>query len=147
MTTLYGTLRPRRSLLRSAGALSLGFVTIVVLSLGTDQLFRVLDVFPPWGEPMNEPSDNLLALGYRCIYGVLGSFAAARFAPDAPMGHALALGAIGLLPSAAGVVAAFNMALGPAWYPIALFLTVMPCAWLGGALFRSHNTLAAGCRA
>ena len=109
-----------------------GFVSIVVLSVGTDQLFHVLDVYPPWGEPMNETSDNLLALSYRCAYGVLGSFIAARLAPYAPMRHAIGLGVIGLPFSAAGMVAAIRMELGPAWYPVALFLTVLPCAWLGG---------------
>jgi hypothetical protein len=29
---------------------------------------------------------------------------------------------------------------GPAWYPIALVLTTMPCAWLGGALHRVGPT-------
>ena len=130
---------PRRRHLRSAGALLLGFVSIVVLSLGTDQLFHVLGVYPPWGEPMNEPGDNLLALTYRCVYGVLGSFIAARFAPYAAMGHALALGVIGLPLSAAAMVAALELDLGPAWYPIALFLTVLPCAWLGGVLYRTRN--------
>jgi hypothetical protein len=24
----------------------------------------------------------------------------------------------------------------PAWYPIAIALTALPCAWLGGALYR-----------
>jgi hypothetical protein len=133
------TPRPQRSLSRSAGALLLGFASIVALSLGTDQLLHSLGVFPAWGEPMNDPGDNLLALTYRCIYGVLGSFVAARFAPNAPMRHALMLGAIGLLPSAVGVGAALSMDLGPSWYPIALFLTVMPCAWLGGVLYRSRN--------
>lgn len=127
---------------RSAGALLAGFVAIVVLSLGTDQLFHVLGVFPPWGEPMNEFGDNLLALAYRCVYGVLGSAIAARLAPRAPMGHALALGAIGLPLSAAGMFAALRMELGPAWYPIALFLTVLPCAWLGGLLHRSRAGVA-----
>jgi hypothetical protein len=128
--------RPRRHVLRSAGALLLGFVSIVMLSLGTDQLFHELGVYPPWSERMDEPGDNLLALSYRCAYGVLGSYIAARFAPYAPMGHALALGVIGLPLGAAGMVAALRLDLGPAWYPIALFLSVLPCAWLGGVLYR-----------
>lgn len=121
-------------------ALLSGFVSIFVLSLGTDQLFHVLGVYPPWGEPMNDVGDNLLALGYRCLYGVLGSTIAARLAPSAPMAHALGLGAIGLPLSAAGMVAAIRVDLGPAWYPIALFLTVLPCAWLGGLLQRALDT-------
>jgi hypothetical protein len=34
----------------------------------------------------------LLALSYRCVYGVVGSYIAARFAPRNPMRHAMALG-------------------------------------------------------
>ncbi len=72
--------QPRR-LLRSAGAVLLGFVAVVVLSLGTDQVLHMLEVYPPWGQPMNDTDDNLLALAYRCVYGVVGGYITARFAP------------------------------------------------------------------
>ncbi len=72
---------PPRRLWRSVGAVFLGFIVVVVLSLGTDQVMHLLNVYPPWGEPMNETSDNLLALAYRCVYGVLGSYLTARFRP------------------------------------------------------------------
>jgi len=124
---------PRR-LWRSVGAVLLGFVAVVVLSLGTDQVLHVLEVYPPWGQPMNDTGDNLLALAYRCVYGVVGSYIAARFAPHSPMRHALALGVIGFVLSTAGAIAAINMNLGPIWYPISLVLTALPCAWLGGVL-------------
>jgi len=129
---------PRR-LLRSTGAVLLGFFAIVVLSLGTDQVMHSLEVYPPWGQPMNETGDNLLALAYRCVYGVLGSYIAARFAPHNPMRHALVLGVIGFVLSTAGAIAAINMNLGPSWYPILLVLTALPCAWLGGALHRKWH--------
>ncbi|HEY7652054.1 MAG TPA: hypothetical protein VIG07_04470 [Methylomirabilota bacterium] len=62
---------------------------------------------------------------------------AARLAPRAPMRHALILGAIGLVPSLAGAITAITMVdLGPSWYPLALVLTALPCAWLGGVLHR-----------
>src|SRR5512134_1497548 len=76
-------------------ALLVGFLAVVALSLGTDQLFHVLGVYPPWGEPMRDAGDNILALTYRCIYAVLGSWIAARLASEAPMRHAIALGVIG----------------------------------------------------
>jgi hypothetical protein len=120
--------------LRSAGALLAGFVVVIGLSLATDQLLHVLEVYPPWGQPMHEPSLNLLALSYRVVYAIAGSYLAARLAPRAPMGHALALGCIGLALSTAGALAAIELDLGPSWYPIALALTALPCAWLGGAL-------------
>ena len=130
---------PRR-LLRSAAALLLGFFAVVVLSLGTDQVLHVLDVYPPWGQPMYGTGLNLLALAYRSVYAVVGSYIAARFAPRNPMRHALALGVVGLVLSVAGAIAAITLAdLGPNWYPVALVLTALPCAWLGGALYRVRH--------
>ena len=126
-----------RHLLRSTGAVLAGFVTVVALSLGTDQLLHELEVYPPWGQPMPQPGLNLLALAYRSVYAVLGSYIAARLAPRAPMRHALILGGIGFVLSFAGMLVALGMPeLGPLWYPIALVATALPCAWIGGALHR-----------
>ena len=127
---------PPRRLLRSLAAVLLGFVAVVVLSLGTDQVLHVLEVYPPWGQPMHDPALNLLALAYRSVYAVVGCYIAARFAPHAPMRHALALGVLGLVLSLAGAIAAIPADLGPDWYPVALVLTALPCAWLGGVLHR-----------
>jgi len=44
-----------------------------VLSLGTDELFHLVRVYPPWNQPINDPGLNLLALSWRIIYTVLGS--------------------------------------------------------------------------
>jgi len=63
-----------RNLLRSTGAVLLGFIAVVVLSLGTDQVLHALDVYPPWGQPMHATGLVLLALSYRLVYGVLGSY-------------------------------------------------------------------------
>lgn len=125
---------PPRHLWRSVVAVFLGFIAVVVLSLGTDQVMHTLNVYPPWGEPMNDTSDNLLALIYRCIYGVIGSYITARFAPHSPMRHVWIGGGIGFVISTLGVIAATRMNLGPMWYPILLALTALPCAWLGGML-------------
>jgi hypothetical protein len=123
------------SLLRSIGAVLLGLVVIVVLSLGTDQILHELGVYPPWGQPMNEPGDNFLAFAYRCVYGVIGGYVTARFSHSAPMRDALILGAVGLVLSMAGAIAAIPMNLGPVWYPIALVVIALPCAWLGARLY------------
>jgi hypothetical protein len=125
---------PRR-LARSIGAVLCGLVTVVGLSLGTDQVLHVLDVYPPWGQSMHDPWLNLLALTYRILYAVIGSYVAAGLAPHAPMRHAMAVGVIGLVLSAAGaVVTITRYDLGPDWYPIALVITALPCAWVGGVL-------------
>lgn len=126
----------KQNVARSIAAGLTGFVSIVVLSLGVDQILHVTHVYPPWGEPMNEPALNLLALSYRLVFGVLGSWLAARISPRNPMRHALVLGGIGLVLSTAGAAATIPLKLGPAWYPIALVVTALPCAWLGGVLDR-----------
>ncbi|MFN0123909.1 MAG: hypothetical protein ACKV2V_25685 [Blastocatellia bacterium] len=123
---------------RSAIALFIGFLAVVIPSLGTDQIMHSLNIYPPWGEPMNETSDNLLALAYRCAYGALGSYLAARFAPRHPMRYAMILGVIGFALSLLGAIAAIPLKLGPSWYPISLVVTALPCAWLGG---RFHHWL------
>lgn len=127
-----------RNLLRSTGAVLVGFIVVVVLSLATDQLLHVLNVYPPWGQPMNDPGLNFLALSYRIVYTVLGSYITARLAPRNPMRHALVLGVIGFVAGSAGAIAAIPMNLGPAWYPIAIVVTALPCAWLGGLLYRGR---------
>jgi hypothetical protein len=124
-----------RRLLRSSAAVLLGLFSVFALSLGTDQVLHLLEVYPPWGQPMYETSLNLLALSYRIVYGIVGGYISARFAPRNPMRHALVLGVVGLVLSTAGaIIAITTMDLGPAWYPIVLALTAVPCAWLGGAL-------------
>ena len=127
--------------MRSTVAVVLGFLAVVVLSLGTDQLLHVLQVYPPWGEPMHEPGLNLLALSYRIVYTVFGSYLTARLAPHSPMRHVWVLAGIGFVIGTAGAIAAIPMNLGPAWYPIALALSALPCAWLGGVLYRRRQAL------
>ena len=129
---------PRR-IGRSILAVAAALFANASLALALDQIFHVIGVYPPWGEPMHEPELNALALVYRCVYAVIGCYLAARLAPSAPMRHAMMLGAIGLLLSTAGAAAAIDMNLGPSWYPIALALSSIPCAWIGGVLHRARH--------
>jgi hypothetical protein len=120
---------------RSIVAVFAGFVAVAGLSLATDQLFHVLEVYPPWGQPMYETGLNALALSYRIAYTVLGGFITARLAPRAPMRHVTILALIGLVAGTAGAIVAITQAdLGPNWYPIALAATAYPCTWFGGRL-------------
>ena len=127
-------------LLRSAAAVFSGFIAVFVLSLGTDQVLHVLKVYPPWGEPMYDTSLCLLALSYRIPYNVFGSYLTARFAPHSPMLHVWVGAGIGLVLCTAGVIVAMTMHLGALWYPIALALSTLPCAWLGGTLHRLSSS-------
>jgi hypothetical protein len=78
----------------------------------------------------------LLATIYRTIYGVFGSYIAARLAPDRPMLHAMILGVLGFAVSILGAVATWNggPAFGPHWYPVALVVLALPTAWVGGKI-------------
>ena len=121
---------------RGVAAVLLGFVAVAVLSLVTDQVLHVFGVYPPWGQPMWDASDNLLALAYRSVYTVVGGYIVARLAPRNPMRHVLVLGVLGFLVALAGTIATIPTELGPAWYPVALVLTAVPLVWLGGVLHR-----------
>ena len=103
---------------------------------GRVEALHAAGVFPPQGQPMFDPALNALALGYRCFFSVLGCALTAALAPNRAMGHALTLGAIGTVLSALGAAAAINLNLGPVWYPVALALSALPCAWIGGKLAR-----------
>jgi hypothetical protein len=46
---------------------------------------------------------------------------------------------LGFVVSTIGAITTIPMKLGPAWYPIALVLTALPFAWLGGALERRRH--------
>jgi hypothetical protein len=126
---------PPRSLLRSTGAVVAGLIAVFVLSLGTDEALHLLGLYPPWAVRMSDALFGL-ATAYRIVYGVAGGYLVARLAPDAPMRHALLYGAVGVVMSAAGLLASVtHPELGPLWYPVALLLTALPCAWAGGRLY------------
>ena len=132
-TTAAAGSRPA-SVPRSIGAVLLGFAFVFATSLGIDQVLHVLRVYPPWGEPMHDTGLNLLALAYRLPIQVAGCWLAARVAPRNPMRHAMVIGWLGLVLGGLGAVGAITAKLGPAWYPILLALSSVPCAWLGGKL-------------
>jgi hypothetical protein len=116
---------------RSIAAVLIGVVVTVALSLGVDELFHLAQVYPPWDQPMNEVSDNLLALSYRLVIQTLAGMITLRVAGYAPTGHAIAFGAIGLVLGSAGAIATGMQpeAFGPRWYPWAVALSAIPCAF------------------
>jgi hypothetical protein len=122
-----------RSIGRSILALFAGFVAGVVLSLGTDLGLHAVGLWPSLGQPMSGQL-LLFATIYRTIYGIIGAYIVARFAPRRPLEHALIGGAIGTLMSIAGAAVTWNRGLGPHWYPLALVILALPSAWVGGRL-------------
>jgi hypothetical protein len=70
------------------------------------------------------------------VFGVVGSYIAARLAPEGPMLHAMAVGVLGFVAGVAGAIGTWNRGaeFGPHWYPVALIVIALPCAWLGGKI-------------
>ncbi len=124
-----------KNTLTSIGAVLAGFVAVFVLSLGTDVVMHIAGVFPQLGQPMSDALFVLATL-YRTVYCIAGSYIAARLAPNRPTEPALVLGVLGLIVSITGAVVTWNKgpAFGPHWYPLALIVTAIPCAWVGGRL-------------
>lgn len=127
-----GTTPPRR-LGQSVWAIVAGFLVVVVLSIGTDIVLHKLGIFPPLGQKM---ADRLFvwATIYRTIYGIIGSYTTARLAPYRPMWHAMMGAAIGMILGTVAAVVTWNKDLGPHWYPLALIVTGIPCAWIGAKI-------------
>ncbi len=126
--------RPTRRWLRTVLAIFAGFVVVVILSIGTDAILHGLKIYPVLGQGM---SDELFAgaTAYRTLYAIIGSYITARLAPDRPMWHAMVGGVIGLILSIVGAVATWkHTEMGPHWYPLALVVTALPAAWLGGKI-------------
>ena len=128
-----------RNLWRSAGAILAGMLTVIVLSLGTDEILHLTQVFPPWDAKFDDPGLNALALTYRCIYNVIGAILAARLAPRNVARHLWIFALIGLALGTLGAAATIPMHLGPAWYPILLAISALPCTWIGALIFRARS--------
>jgi hypothetical protein len=127
------------SKLKSAAAVLAGFVTVVILSTGTDFVLEAASVFPPQTDPGAYTGFMLFwALVYRCVYTVAGGYVTARIAPDRPIRHVVILGIIGTVAGTAGVI--FSWDLTPHhWYPILIAVTALPCTWIGGRMRAKRN--------
>jgi len=124
-----------RNAFKSIGAVLAGVLAVFVLSLGSDVVLHATGVFPGWGKSMSDAL-FVLATVYRIFFGMAGGYVTARLAPGKPMKHSLVYGVVGVVLSIAGAAATWNKGpeFGPHWYPVALVVTAMPCAWLGGKL-------------
>jgi hypothetical protein len=131
------TARPQRRALRSIGAVLAGFLVIAIASTATDALMRALGIFPSGTtDPMSDGL-FLLAAAYRAVYGIFGTYLAARLAPSKPFQHALVLGAIGVVLGTLGAIAMWSF--GGHWYAIANIAMPLPAALIGGKLARFRS--------
>jgi hypothetical protein len=119
-------------MLRSILAIVAGFVTIGVLSVGTNAALHAAGFLPDADQPIFDTGLLLLTVAYVAVYAIAGCYLTAVLAPNRPMLHALILGALGLVlnvATAAGMRGQF-----PDWYLAAGVLLTMPYAWIGGKL-------------
>lgn len=122
--------------IRRVGAVLAGFVLVFVGQTATDFALAAIGVFPALDKPFADQRLFFIALGHRFAWQVVAGWLIARLAPDHPMRHALVLAGIGTVAAIAGAVMMRGM--GPAWYPIALAVSVIPTIWLGARLRESQ---------
>ena len=127
------TQRPRQ-IGRSIVAVIGGILAGVILTILTDMALHAAGIFPPLGQSTAH-GPFALATAYRIVFGILGSYVIALLAPNRPMQHALVGGLASVIVNTVGAIATWNRGLSPHWYPIALIVISMPCAWIGGKLY------------
>ena len=122
------------NILKSIGAVLAGLIFIFLTHSGVDLILESLGIFTPTTQRFETPWMLATAMTYRTLLSIAGCFVTGILAPSRPMFHALVLGFIGLALSTAAAVVLIPMDLGPAWYPVALAVVAVPCAWIGGML-------------
>ena len=119
---------------RSILAIALGFVTVVILSLGADAALRGLGVFP--AEP-SAMSGGLFALAtlYRAVFTGLGGALTGLLTPRPDQRDVRVLAGAGVIAGLGGVAAWFAApGLGPLWYALLIPITGAIAALIGGGL-------------
>lgn len=124
---------------KSIWAVVAGLLVIIVVTTLVDILLHAAGVFPPMTQPLNDAL-SLLALSYRIVISIGGAWLTAWLAPEKPMKHAMILAGVGSVLGLVGVVATWNLGLGPRWYPISLVLLAVPQCWAGAKLFELQSS-------
>jgi hypothetical protein len=127
--------------MKSILAVVAGVIFILVVTTIVDIVLHVAGVFPPMDQPID---DRLAAVAtaYRVVISVAGAWLTAWLAPRKPAKHAMILGYVGIGLGLIGVVATWNMGLGPRWYPIALVVLALPQCWVGGKIYEMRSSRA-----
>jgi hypothetical protein len=124
--------------LKSVWAVIAGALVTIAVTTVVDVLLHLAGVFPAMGEPLTDGL-SLVATSYRIVISVGAAWLTARLAPNRPMAHALVLGVVGTVLGLVGVIATWDLGLGPRWYPIALAVLALPQCWIGGRLFEMRR--------
>jgi hypothetical protein len=124
---------------KSIWAVIAGMLFTVIVTTLVDLLLHAVNIFPPADTPLSDEL-ALLATSYRIVISIIGAWLTARLAPHKPMKHAIVLGVVGTILGIIGVVATWNLGLGPKWYSIALAVLAIPQCWVGGLLFEKLSS-------
>lgn len=125
---------------KSVWAVVAGILFVIVVTTMIDIVLHVAGVYST-KEPLTN-SLALLATSYRIVIGIAGGSLTAWLAPERPMQHVMILGVVGVVLGLLGLLATWNLGLGPKWYPIALVLLAIPQCWLGGKLWEMRSVKA-----
>jgi hypothetical protein len=123
---------------KSIWAVVAGVLVILVVTTLVDIALHAVSVFPPMNQPIGDAL-AVLATSYGIVISIGGAWLTARLAPDKPMKHALILGYVGVILGLVGVVATWNLGLGPRWYPISLVVLAIPQCWAGGKIYELRS--------
>lgn len=125
-----------KNLLKNILAVVVGFLTVFVLSVGTDVLMSVVGVYPSLTRP-DLYTDWMygLSLAYACAYTVLGGYLTAKLSKTEPMRQVYILAFLGFISSVTGAYANWEMAKGHEWFCIAMVVTGPMFVYLGGWFF------------
>ena len=127
------------NILKSIGAVLAGLIFIGVSHNLVDFVLESLGIFTPTTLRFDTTWMVITATVYRTILSIVGCYIAGILAPSRPLLHAMILGGIGLVLSTAAAIVTIPLDWGPAWYPIALVLVTLPCAWIGGKLAKGRT--------
>jgi hypothetical protein len=119
-------------------AVFVGVIFIIVVTTLVDMALHAVGFYPPSEQPLTD-SLAIVATAYRIVISIAGAWVTARLAPQNPLTHALILGVVGTVLGLVGVVATWNLGMGPRWYPIALAVLAIPQCWAGGKLFAMQS--------
>jgi hypothetical protein len=117
-------------LLRSALAIGLGVIAVMIVNLPAASI--VGSLFPgsldPGGMPLTAEAQGAF-LPILFLAGVAGAFVVVLLAPRAPVGHAVAFGALAIVADLFVVLE--YAGIWPLWFSALVILTVPPQVWLG----------------
>ena len=123
---------------KSIWAVVAGVLAIIIVTTLVDVALHAIGIFPAAKQPLSDPL-AALATFYRIVISIGGAWLTARLAPGKPMKHAMILGYVGVVLGLVGLVATWNLDLGPRWYPIALVVLAIPQCWAGGKIYEMQS--------